>query len=95
MLEVELENAKGAKTSSKVYVVEGHEAEPLLGDKDAEELGFIIFNKEGREPTQEECSSISRLESNIPQKLRDNLSITVDTKPVVDESDQLTSKGRK
>jgi len=43
MLEVELENAKGAKTSSKVYVVEGHEAEPLLGDKDAEELGFIIF----------------------------------------------------
>ena len=35
------------------------------------------------------------MESNIPQKLRDNLSITVDTKPVVDESDQLTSKGRK
>ena len=35
MLEVELENAKGGKTSSKVYVVEGHEAEPLLGDKDA------------------------------------------------------------
>ena len=94
MLEVELENAKGAKTSSKVYVVEGHEAEPLLGDKDAEELGFIIFNREGREPTVEECATISRLESNIPQKLRDNLEISVDTKPVVDASDQLTSKGK-
>ena len=94
MIEVELENAKGAKTSSKVYVVEGHEAEPLLGDKDAEELGFIIFNREGREPTVEECATISRLESNIPQKLRDNLEISVDTKPVVDASDQLTSKGK-
>ena len=94
MLEVELENSKGAKTSSKVYVVEGHEAEPLLGDKDAEELGFIIFNREGREPTVEECATISRLESNIPQKLRDNLEISVDTKPVFDASDQLTSKGK-
>ena len=95
MLEVELENEKGAKTSSKVYVVEGYEAEPLLGDKDAEELGFIIFNREGREPTLEECASINRVESNIPQKLRDNLNISVDTKPVVDVSNQLTPKGRK
>ena len=93
MLEVELKNGKGAKTPSKVYVVEGHEAEPLLGDKDAEELGFIIFNREGREPTPGECS-IRRLESNIPQKLRDNLNISVDTKPGVDISDLMTTEGK-
>ena len=64
-----------------------------MGDKDAVELGFIIFNREGREPTPEECS-INRLESNIPQKLRDNLHISVDTKPNVDISDQITTKGK-
>ena len=91
MVEVELGNMKGARTSSKVYVVEGHEAEPLLGDKDAEELGFITFNKEGRAPTPEECT-INRLEPSIPQKLRSNLQVTVDTKPQVETADLITTE---
>ena len=90
MVEVELGNMKGARTSSKVYVVEGHEAEPLLGDKDAEELGFITFNKEGRAPTPEECT-VNRLEPSIPQKLRSNLQVTVDTKPKVETADRVTT----
>ena len=91
MVEVELGNMKGARTTSKVYVVEGHEAEPLLGDKDAEELGFITFNKEGRAPTPEECT-INRVEPSIPQKLRSNLDVVVDTKPKVETADRITSE---
>ena len=56
MADVQLKNKKGAKTSTSLYVVEGYEAEPLLGDKDAEALGFIIFNKEGRGSTPEAVS---------------------------------------
>ena len=32
----------------------GHWPEPLLGDKDAVELGFIIFNGRGREASEGE-----------------------------------------
>ena len=42
---------KGPKCQRWVYVVEGHRAEPLLGDKDTYRLGIITFREEGREPT--------------------------------------------
>lgn len=48
---------KGTTCKSWVYVVAGHRPEPLLGDKDAERLGIITFNPEGRKPTREERSS--------------------------------------
>ena len=86
---------RGAKTSSKIYIVEGYQAEPLLGEKDAEELGFITFNKDGRVPTSEECGSIRALQPSIPQKLRDNLKIDVDTKPAIAVPDPISSEGRK
>jgi len=90
-----LETKRGAKTSSKIYIVEGYQAEPLLGEKDAEELGFITFNKDGRVPTSEECGSIRALQPSIPQKLRDNLKIDVDTKPAIAVPDPISSEGRK
>ena len=93
MADVQLKNKKGAKTSTRLYVVEGYEAEPLLGDKDAEALGFIIFNKEGRGPTPEECS-VNCLEPSIPQKLRDSLHIAVDTKPKVEMSELMSTEGK-
>jgi hypothetical protein len=95
MIKATLETKRGAKTMSKIYVVEGYEAEPLLGDIDAEELGFIIFNKEGRVPTQKERMSIKRVESCIPQKLRDYLQIEVDTKPQIQDSNSISPEGRK
>ena len=39
-----------------------------MGGLDAEELGFITFIKEGREPNQEEASAIRALGHSIPQK---------------------------
>ena len=43
---------KGANKETWVYVVDGYRPEALLGDRDAEDLGIITFNKEGREETQ-------------------------------------------
>ena len=94
MIRPVLETKRGAKTSSKIYIVEGYEAEPLLGDLDAEELGFITFNKEGRGPTREECCSIKVVQPSIPQKLRDNLQVDVDTKPRITVSDSISKQGR-
>ena len=94
MIRPVLETKKGARTSSKIYIVEGYEAEPLLGDLDAEELGFITFNKEGRGPTREEGRSIKVVQPSIPQKLRDNLQIDVDTKPSITVSDSISKQGR-
>ena len=90
-----LETKRGAKRSSKIYIVERYQAEPLLGDRDAEELGFITFNKDGRGPTSEECGSVRALQPSIPQKLRDNLKIYVDTKPTIAMPDSISPQGRK
>ena len=76
-------------------MVERYEAEQLLEDKDAEDLGFIIFNKKGRGPTPEECScSVNCLEPSIPQKLCGSLRIAVDTKPQVEISEQMSTEGK-
>jgi hypothetical protein len=90
-----IETKRGAKTDSKIYIVEGYEAEPLLGDRDAEELGFITFNREGRGPNQEETSAIKAVGPSIPQKLRDNLQVNVETKPRIPVSDTISKEGRK
>ena len=94
MIQPLLVTKRGAKTRSKIYIVEGYEAEPLLGDLDAEELGFITFNKEGREPNQEEASAIRALGPSIPQKLRDNLNVDVETKPKISMSGSISMEGR-
>ena len=74
-----LTTEKGATTETKIYIVDGYHPEPLLGDVDAEQLGFIVFNREGRDPYPEETSQVQR----IAQKLRDSLLVDVDTAGVV------------
>ena len=72
MVKTTISNQKGAKTETNVYIVDGFHPEPLLGDEDAEKLGFIIFNREGREPEAEEVNRIAH-------KIRDNLDVVVQT----------------
>ena len=38
---------KGARVRTNVYIVDGFLPEPVLGDREAERLGFVTFNKEG------------------------------------------------
>ena len=42
-----LQSENGARHTTTVYVVEGHQAEPLLGDSDAKALGILAINKKG------------------------------------------------
>ena len=55
MVQTELTTRRGARKKTKIYIVDGFNAEPLLGYEDAEELGFITISQEGRAPT--ECES--------------------------------------
>ena len=52
---------KGAHKQAWVYVVGGHKPNPLLGDREAEDVG-IISNKEGRDPTYEEKKLLKKSE---------------------------------
>ena len=74
MVKTEIRTKKGARRRSWVYIVGGHKPEPLLGDRDAEELGIVTFNPEGREPEQEELGEeqlVQKLkETSLPEKLR-------------------------
>ena len=54
MVRATIHTKKGAYTRSWIYVVGGHNPEPLLGDKDAAALGIITFKPEGRDPTPDE-----------------------------------------
>ena len=60
MIHTTLATQQGAKRETVVYIVDGFYPEPLLGAKDAEELGFIAINKEGRKPTEQEKSNRMR-----------------------------------
>ena len=50
MILTQLTNEQGAKTNTKVYIVDGFHPEQLLGSRDATELGFLNINKQGRPP---------------------------------------------
>ena len=39
----------GATQKTTAYIVEGHQAEPLLGKEDAVNLGILVINKDGKE----------------------------------------------
>ena len=54
MVRTELTTKRGAKKNAKVYIVEGFNAEALLGYDDAAELGFITIRQEGRAPKEGE-----------------------------------------
>ena len=53
MFKTTLTTASGATKRTWVYVVAGARPEPLLGDHDAEDLGIVSFNPEGRAPKEE------------------------------------------
>lgn len=67
MFHTTITNEKGASNTSKVYIVNGYHPEPLLGAPDAENLGFITFNVDGKEPkasfetNHKTCESIKTL----------------------------------
>ena len=54
MFTTDLVTRRGARKQTQVYVVAGHRPEPLLGDTDAEDLGFVTFDPKGRKATEEE-----------------------------------------
>ena len=82
MLRAKIKTPKGVETRSKIYIVDGYRPEPLLGDIDAEELGFIIFNREGKDPNQRNNGDIRKVS---PQEIRDNIGVEVETHPVISE----------
>ena len=77
MFKTWIETRSGAKKHTWVYVVGGTKPEPLLGDKDAEDLGIITFNAAGKEvpqnitPQSVQKIAVQQTNKSIPQKLRD------------------------
>ena len=53
MFKTTLTTASGATKRTWVYVVAGARPEPLLGDHNAEDLGIVSFNPDGRAPKEE------------------------------------------
>lgn len=57
-IEATLQSENGARHTKIVYVVEGHQAEPLLGDSDAKALGVLaIYKKRHHTPAPNPDSS--------------------------------------
>ena len=75
MVHTTLRTPRGAHTQTKVYIVAGTRPEPLLGAKDAEDLGIIQFNPQGRPPTDRtpevrhiKCIAEKLRQSGVPVK---------------------------
>jgi hypothetical protein len=68
MIMTHISTLKGAKTRSWVY--NGHNPEPLLGDKDAEALGIVVFCPEGRDPLPEEVEQ-GEPDSHVVKKMKE------------------------
>ena len=85
MIRMNLKTKQGATTNTKVYVVDGFHPEPLLGSKDAADLGFLTINKEGRSPTTEEKkdNGLYKIKNEvlIPGKICEHLQVVVSTRP--------------
>ena len=54
MFTMDLVIRRGARKQTQVYVVAGHRPEPLLGDADAEDLGFVTFDPQCRKATDDD-----------------------------------------
>ena len=87
MVKTELTTAKGATRATWAYIVAGHRPEPLLGGKDAERLGIVTFNPEGREPTEDEAGPDSL------RKIEDGKAQTTSTREK-DQQSMETAKDR-
>ena len=72
MVRTELTTKRGAKKNTKVYIVEGFNAEALLGYDDAVELGFITIRQEGRAPKEEAHNcTIKKVKLDINEENKD------------------------
>jgi hypothetical protein len=64
-----LECENGARHNTTVYVVNGHLAEPLLGDTDAKTLGILSINSRGhhtdKQSTRQETDPVAGITANI------------------------------
>ena len=67
----------GAQIDTRIYIVEGHLAEPLLGDTDAKALGILTINKKGTVKActqQQQVSNSSASQYQVPVAgITDNL----------------------
>ena len=52
MFQTDLKSTGGGCKRTWLYVVDGDRLEPLLGEADAEDLGIILFNPEGKNTSQ-------------------------------------------
>ena len=99
MVNTTITTEKGASTKSKVFIVNGYRPEPLLGANDAQFLGFITFNSDGKDPSNEDSSTsclkaISKEHNhNIPDKLRKDLNVKIETAPQTPA--EISDAGRK
>ena len=82
MVNTQLTTERGAKKKTRIYIVDGIHPEPLLGAFDAEDLGFLTINKEGRAPTQSEYTGVKAI---TPQMIRGNLGKQVITHTIQNE----------
>ena len=81
MVKTLITTEKGATTETKVFIVKGYHPKPLLGAKDAQTLGFITFNTDGKDPAQESAPLNRVFNHNIPEKLRKSLDVNIETTP--------------
>ena len=65
MFNTTLVTEKGASKYTVVYIVAGYKPEALLGDADAEDLGIISFNGQGRDPTDKEQETMANKKKQV------------------------------
>ena len=76
---------KGATKETWIYVVDVEGIEPLMGDLDATDLGFLVFNPDGREPTEFEVRKVG---------IKEGTKIGEGTMPEAQDEPQISEKER-
>ena len=79
---------KGAFKETWIYVVDVDGIEPLMGDLDATDLGFLMFNPEGRDPTELE-KTIRKVGIKGNVKLGEGAMPEAQGEPEITEKEQL------
>ena len=90
MIHTVITTKRGATKVTKVYLVEGFNAEPLLGCLDAEDLGFITICREGRAPTENETTGCIIKKVNLEEEREDEKEEASQDVPERKESGSIT-----
>ena len=93
MFKTTLTSASGATKRTWVYVVEGARTKALLGDHDAEDLGIVSLNSEGRTPKEEQEGENNEDDNNLsnPDMLRQEGRQAITERPLLH---MLKTKGK-